>query len=67
MEVHILVAIVVFDITLYSNSTNIKIWRSRSFGDLVQRSHVSCLSTFLKDFFSEATGQISFKFDVASR
>ena len=36
--------------------------RSRSLGDLGQRSHVSCLSTFSEDLLSETTGPISCKF-----
>ena len=58
-----------FHTLVYSNSTTMKFWRSRSFGDLGRRSfcdlgrrsHVSCLSTFSNGFSSETTGQISFK------
>ena len=57
-----LVAFVFFDTVVYSNLTTVKFLRSRSFGDLGQRSHVSCLSTFSTGFSSETTGQISFKF-----
>ena len=39
-------------------------WRSRSLGDLDQRSHVSCLSTFSKGFSPETTGSISFNFHM---
>ena len=51
-KVHLLIAIVLFGTMVHSNSTNMKFWRSRSFDDLGQRSHVSCLSTFSKGFSS---------------
>ena len=41
-----------------------KFWRSRSFGDIGQRSHASCLSTFSNGFLSEITWAISFKFHM---
>ena len=41
-----------------------KFWRSRSFDDVGQRSHVSCLSSFSKGFFSETAGPFSFKFHM---
>ena len=56
-----LVAVLLFHTILHINSTTMEIWRSRLFGDLGQRSHVCCLSTFLKSFSSEITGPISFK------
>ena len=61
-KVHLFVAFMLFDAVVYSDLTTVKFWRSRSFGDLGQRSHVSCLSTFSTGFSSETTGQISFKF-----
>ena len=59
-----LVAIVLFGTIMHSDSTTMEFWRSRSFGDLGQRSHVSCLSTFSKGFSSETTGPILFKFHM---
>ena len=47
-----------------SNSTTMKFWRSRAFDDVGQRSHVSCLLTFSKGFFSETAGPILFKFHM---
>ena len=41
-----------------------KFWRSRSFGDIGQRSHASCLSTFSNGFLSETTRPISFTFHM---
>ena len=41
-----------------------KFWGSRSFGNLGHRSHVNCLSTFSKGYFSETTGPISFRFHM---
>ena len=38
--------------------------RPRSFGDLGQRSHASCLSTFSKGLSSETTRPILFKFHM---
>ena len=52
----------VFDTVVHSKSTTMKFLRLMSFGDLGQRSHVSCLSIFSKDFFSETTRPILFKF-----
>ena len=51
---HFLVAVVLFDTIMHSDS----------FGDFGQRSQVSCLSTFSKGFFSETTVPISFKFHM---
>ena len=58
------VAVVLFDMKMHSNSTAKKLYRSLSIGDLSQRSLVSCLSTLSKDFSSEATVPISFKFHM---
>ena len=57
-------AIVAFDIKMHSNSVPKKFCRSRSFGDFGLSSLVSCLSTFSKDFSSENTGPILFKFHM---
>ena len=50
-KVHILVVFVFFDKIIQLTSNLMKFLRSRSFGDLGQRSHVSCPSTFSKGFF----------------
>ena len=50
------VAILLFDMKMHSDSTTKKFYRSRSFGDLVQRSLISCLSTFSKDFSTDTNG-----------
>ena len=39
-KVQFLAAVVLFDTIMHSNSTTMKVWRSRSFGDLGQRSVV---------------------------
>ena len=53
-----------FETIEHSDSTTMELWRSRSCGDLCQRSHVSSLSTFSEGFFSETTEPISFKFHM---
>ena len=65
-KVTVSVAIVLFDMKMHSNSVPKKFLRSRSFGDLGQRSLVICLSTFSKDFSSETTRLISIKFHMQS-
>ena len=59
---HILVAVVLLNTTVHSNSTTTKFCRSRSFGDICQGSHVRCLSIFSKDFLSKTTRSSLFKF-----
>ena len=61
---HFLIAIVLFDTIEHSNTTTLKFWRSKSFGELGLRSHVSCLLTFSKDFIIETDEPISFKFHM---
>ena len=60
---HFLVDVVLFVVLLHSNSTTMKFLSLGSFGDLGQRLHVICLSTFLKGF-SETTGLISLEFHM---
>ena len=49
---------------MHSNTTTKKFYRSKSVGDRGQRPVISWLSTFSKDFSSETTGPISFKFQL---
>ena len=49
---------------MHSNSTLKKFYMSMSIGDLGERSLVSCLSTFSKEFSSDATGFIFIKFPI---
>ena len=49
---------------MHSHSTPKTFYRSRSLGDLGQRSLVSCLSIFLMDCSSEATGSFSINFHM---
>ena len=58
------IAFVLFDTIMHSDSTTMKIYRSRSFCDLGWRSHVSCLSTVSMGFSSETTRPILFKFHM---
>ena len=53
-----------FLMVMHSNSALTWVYRSWSFGDLGQRTLVSCLSISSKDFFSETTGQILSKFHM---
>ena len=57
-----LVAVVLFDTIMHSNSTTVKFWRSRSFDDLGKRSHVSCLSTFSSVSSLNLLGQFHLNF-----
>ena len=57
-KVHFLVAVVLFDTVMNSISTPMKFCRSRLFGELGQRSHVSCLSLLSKGFSSETSRPI---------
>ena len=59
-----MVAIVLFDTIMHQELTPMEFKRSRSFGDIGQRSPVSCLSIFSKGFFSETAKPISFKFHM---
>ena len=52
-----------FHLIMYSNLTTMEFCRPRSFCDLGQRSHISCLSIFSKGFVSE-TRPISLKFPM---
>ena len=63
-KVHFLVVIVLFDTTMHQNLTLIEFWRSRSLGDLGQRSYVSCLLTFSKGFSYETFWPVSFKLHI---
>ena len=65
-KVTVSVAVVLFDMKMHSSSVSKKFYRSRSFGDLGQRSLVICQSTFSKDFSSETTNLISIKFHMQS-
>ena len=65
-KVHILVTIVLFDTTVHSNSTTMIFCRSRSFDDIGQGSDIRCLSIFSKEFSSETTRSVSFKFSYAA-
>ena len=53
-----------FHLIMYSNLTTVEFCRPRSFCDLGQRSHISCLSIFSKGFFSETSWPISLKFHM---
>ena len=61
---HFLVAIVPFDTVMHQNLTPMKFWRSRSFVDLGQSSHVSCLVNIFKGIVPETPGPISLKFHM---
>ena len=57
------VAVVLFFLSqMLSNSTPKKFNRSSAFGDLGQRSLVSCLSTPSNDFYPELLGQFHLNF-----
>ena len=53
-----------FDKIMHQNLSLMGFQRPRSFGELDQMSHVSCLSTFSKGFSSETTETISFEFHL---
>ena len=57
-KVYFSVRFVLLDMKIRSDSTPKKFERSWSFGDLGQRSLVSLLPTFMKDFFPETTWPI---------
>ena len=61
-KVTISVAVVLFDIKVHSNSVPKKFKRSRSFGDLDQRSLVICLSNFQRTSPQKLPGQFQLYF-----
>ena len=58
------VAVRLFDMKVHSNSTPKKFYRSGSLVGLGQRSLVSCLSTFSREFSSETYRPIAIKLHI---
>ena len=61
---HVLIAIVLFDTIVHSNSTTMKFWRSRSFDNIGQELTCSLSVNIFKGFFIETTVPVSFKFHM---